>query len=208
MDPNIGMINQSDSANLSNFGTLTNHNGAILQSGEECKVANLSQEIFTKYPPNSLVTKLNSTFEIKQRWLFSEWAPECQFSKYIQPNFSNRCELDSKNMYPNIALIESTFDNVRGKWALWQSPREQARWRKVEVAALKIDWVMNNVEVLYPTNDRFLVSELNGIVLWDDQTKRNKRYQLYEGNHRISSWLASQSPQSLPAVIFIGKPKS
>ena len=27
-----------------------------------------------------------------------------------------------------------------------------------------------------------------------------------EGNHRISAWLASQTPRTLPAVIFVGKP--
>lgn len=166
-----------------------------------------SQDIFTKYPSNSTITKLNSTLEIKQTWLHSEWVPECQFSKYIQANFSNRSELDPKNKNPNVELIKSTFDFVRGRWALWQTPREEARWKKVEVADLKLDWVLKNVEVLFPVKEQFSVSELNGIVLWDDKSKGSKRYKLYDGNHRISAWLASQKPQSLPAIIFIGKPK-
>lgn len=153
------------------------------------------------------VTKLDSTLEIKKTWLYNEWAPECQFSKGIRSNFPNRSDLDPKYTHPNIDLIQSTFHSVRGKWLLWQSPREEGRWRKVEVADLKLDWVLKNVEVLYPVKEQFSVSELNGIVLWDDKSNSDKRYKLYEGNHRISAWLASQTPQSLPATIFIGKPK-
>jgi hypothetical protein len=48
---------------------------------------------------------------------------------------------------------------------------------------------------------------LKGIVLWrDKESKSSKKYQLYEGNHRVSAWLAAQIPGSLPAVIFVGKP--
>lgn len=170
-------------------------------------VTSLAQEIFNKYPANATVTTLSSTLEIKQIWLYSEWAPECQFSKYIQPSFPNRSDLDPKNKNPNIKLIESTFHNVRGKWALWQSPREEARWEKVVVTALNIDWVIKNVEVLFPSKDQFPVSELNGLVLWTDKSDINKKYKLYEGNHRISAWLAANTPQSLPATIFIGEPR-
>ncbi|MBA3814923.1 MAG: hypothetical protein H0X29_00050 [Parachlamydiaceae bacterium] len=162
----------------------------------------------TKYPANSTVKKLNSTLEIKQSWLHSEWAPECQFSKFIQPKFPDRDELHPKNKLPNIELIQSTFHNVRGKWALWQAPREEGRWKKVETADLKLDWVLKNVEVLYPSKDEFPVNELDGIILWKDNfNKDGKRYKLYEGNHRISAWIAAQKPLSLPATIFIGKPK-
>lgn len=169
--------------------------------------ANLANDIFDKYPLNSKLTKLNSTFEIKQNWLYNEWAPECQFSKYICQNFPNRKDLDPENQNPNIDLIKSTFYDVRGKWVLWQSQREEARWKKIEVSSLKLDWIKENVEVLYPSKDKFEVSELKGIVLWvDKNSKSSKRYQLYEGNHRISAWLAAGTPISLPAVIFVGKP--
>lgn len=170
-------------------------------------VASLAQSVILKYPSNSKVTKLSSTFEIKQRWLHNEWAVECQFSKYIRPNFPNRDDLDPKNTNPNIQLIESTFHDVRGKWLLWQSPREEGRWKKVVVSDLKLDWVLKNVEVLYPSSEQFPVTELNGLVLWNDKSGSDKKYKLYEGNHRISTWLATQTPPSLPAVIFIGKPK-
>lgn len=170
-------------------------------------VTNLANDIFAKYPLNSTVTKLNSTFEIKQNWLFNEWVPECQFSKYIRLKIPSRDDLDPENQSPNVELIQSTFDDVRGKWALWQSPREKARWKKIEVPHLKLDWVIQNVEVLYPSKDQFEVSELKGIVLWrDKESSHSKRYQLYEGNHRISAWLAAQTPSSLPTVIFLGKP--
>src|SRR5262249_33926810 len=129
------------------------------------------------------------------------------FSKYIRPNFPNRSDLDPKNQNPNKELIQSTFHDVRGKWSLWQSPREQARWKKIEVPHLKLDWVIQNVEVLYPTKEQFEISELKGIVLWKDKdSNSSKRYKLYEGNHRISAWLAAKTPSSLPALIFIGKP--
>lgn len=171
------------------------------------RMPNLVGDILDKYPPHSTITKLNSTFEIKQHWLYNEWAPECQFSKYIRPNFPSRNDLDPESQSPNVDLIQSTFHDVRGKWALWQNPREKARWKKIEVSNLELDWVIQNVEVLYPSNEQFEVSELKGIVLWKNkESNSGKRYELYEGNHRISAWLAAQTPNRLPAVIFIGKP--
>lgn len=72
---------------------------------------------------------------------------------------------------------------------------------------LKLDWVVQNVEVLFPSKEQFEVSELKGIVLWKDKESNScKRYQLYEGNHRISAWVAAKNPSCLPAVIFVGKP--
>ncbi|MBA3283670.1 MAG: hypothetical protein H0U27_01240 [Nitrosopumilus sp.] len=182
----------------------------IVTHEENCSV-NCSRVSFVKENSfsklSSTVTKLNSTFEIKQIWLYNEWASECQFSKFIRPNFPFRSDLDPKNQSPNIELIQSTFHNVRGKWDLWQSPREEARWKKIEVQDLKLDWVMKNVEVLYPSKEHFEVAELKGIVLWDDKKpNNNKKYKLYEGNHRISAWLSAQTPESLPAILFIGKP--
>ena len=173
-----------------------------------CKrVTNIAEDTFAKYPLNSTVSKLNSTFEIKQVWLYNEWAPECQFSNYIRPNFPRRSDLDIKNPSPNTELIQSTFHAVRGQYALWQSAKEEGRWKKVEVPDLKLDWVMKNVEVFFPSKEQFEVTELKGIVLWKDKKSDNaKKYQLCEGNHRISAWLAVQTPKSLPAVIFIGKP--
>lgn len=170
-------------------------------------VKNVTQAIFAKYPQDSKITKLDSTLVIKQMWLHSEWAPECQFSKFIRPYFPDRRALDPANKNPNVELIKSIFNNVRGNWPLWQAPREEGRWKKVETSNLTLDWIRNNVEVCYPSNDRFPVSKLDGIVLWEDKSDSKKRYKLYEGNHRISAWLASQKPSSLPAIIFIGKPK-
>lgn len=175
---------------------------------QKVEINKIAKEIFAKYPANSTVKKLDSTFVIKQLWMHSEWAPECQFSKHIRRHFPNRSELDPANKNPNVELIKSTFYNVRGKWALWQAPREEARWKQVKTANLSLDWIKNNVEVLYPTQDRFPVSELKGIVLWEEKSNNNKRYKLFEGNHRISAWLANQTPQTLPAIIFIGKPKA
>ena len=137
------------------------------------KVSIVRENSFSKYPVSSTVTKLNSTFEIKQIWLYNEWASECQFSKYISQNFPNRIDLDPKNQSPNTELIQSTFYDVRGKWALWQLPREEARWKKIEVQDLKLDWVMKNVEVLYPNKEQFEVAELIGIVLWNDKKNNN-----------------------------------
>jgi hypothetical protein len=177
-------------------------------SSKAIRTAIQACDIFWRYPPNSKVLSLNSTLEIKQRWLYSEWDPRCQFSKHVRENFPNRNELDPNKKHPNVELIKTTFDFVRGRWALWQDPRENAHWKKVEVTALKLDWVLKNVEVLFPVADQFPVSKLNGIVLWEARSKSGKRYQLYEGNHRISAWLSARTPLALPAVLFIGKPKS
>ena len=177
------------------------------QKKELTKVEEIAQKKLEKCHPDATITKLHSTLEIKQRWLYSEWAPECQFSKKIIENFPNRDDLDPKNEKPDVDLIVSTFEYVRGRWILWQTPREEARWKKIEVTALKLDWVLKNVEVLYPSEDRFQVSELNGLVLWDVESNNGKKYQLYEGNHRVSNWIATKWPETLPATIFVGKPK-
>ncbi len=174
-------------------------------SSQSENIGNFAQDLITKYPPNSTVTKLDSTFEIKRLWLHSEWAKECQFSRFIAPYFPQREELDTANAHPNIELIESVFYNARGKYILWQTPRETGKWKKIETHNLRLDWVIRNVEILYPSEERFSVSELNGIVLWNEGSKSGKRYQLYEGNHRVSAWLAARIPESLPAIIFIGK---
>lgn len=46
---------------------------------------------------------------------------------------------------------------------------------------------------------------LEGVVLWKDPTK--EKYQLLEGNHRVSAWLEAKAPAVLPSVIYIGKAK-
>ncbi len=40
---------------------------------------------------------------------------------------------------------------------------------KIEVQDLKLEWVLKNVEVLYPSKEQFEVAELKGIVLWNDK---------------------------------------
>jgi hypothetical protein len=171
----------------------------------EVGVNKLSLEVFQKYPPDSTVTKLTSLLEIKRTWLYNEWSAECQFSKHIRPSFPNREALAPDNLTPDISLIEFIFRSVRGDFLLWQKPREEGRWKKVIVANLNLDWVLKNVEILYPSKEEFPVSELEGIVLWRE--KKEKKYKLYEGNHRISAWKNAGTPQTLPAVLYIGKPK-
>lgn len=160
--------------------------------------------VVTKYPENSEVVKLDSPFQVKRLWIYNEWDPTCQFSKFILEKFSNRKDLHPDNPNPNIKLIESTFYEVRGKWALWGDSKEGARWKKVVVKKLDLNWVLQNVKVLYPTDDTFKVTEINGLVLWKDPAKR--KYRLIEGNHRVSAWINSKGPQFLSSIIFIGKP--
>lgn len=183
------------------------HNEQVSQPTANSKgqVNERVQEVAGKYPPNAQVTKLDSPLEIKREWLYQEWDPKCQFSRCIQASFPNRQALDRGNQHPNINLINTVFNQVRGKYALWQKEREEGRWKKVEVAGLSLDWVKENVKVLYPADSKFAVSELQGIVLW--RPSKGEKYHLYEGNHRLSAWLANNSPQSLPATIYIGKPK-
>lgn len=45
--------------------------------GQSDKVLAGADEALLKHPRGSVVTKLSSTLEIKQHWLYSEWAPEC-----------------------------------------------------------------------------------------------------------------------------------
>lgn len=205
----ISEDSKKKSVNIENKSTdskLFSNNKVLLRSTHKIR-KNLTSHRQTIYPINSTVTKLNSTFQIKQMWLYNEWGPECQFSMKVRPYFPNRSELDPANKNPNVELINSTFYNYRGKNRLWQTLREEGIWRKVETPNLSLDWVKNNVEVLFPVADRFPVTKLIGIVLWDDKEKNQKRFKLYEGNHRISAWLSAQKPKCLPAIIFIGEPK-
>lgn len=159
-------------------------------------------------PLNATVDKIKSTLEIKSWWLYNEWEPCCQFSRYINPHFSNRETLHPKNLKSldvvTINLIVTTFNGVRGNYALWGKAREKGRWKKVVVEQLPLCWAQKHIKICFPQNESFPVSELNGIVLWKQPS--DKKYQLFEGNHRVSSWLALQSPPSLPCVMFIGKP--
>lgn len=163
---------------------------------------------FTQYHQHFKVETLSSTLEIKQRWLHSEWEEKCQFSRFVRPYFPKREALLPSFINANVKLIEEVFNNVRGKYLLWQSPKEQGRWSKITVT-LKLDWVQKYIHVGYPSSDRFDVKMLNGIVIWKGvDFSKNGKYELLEGNHRISTWLAAKEPPSLPAIIFIGEPKA
>lgn len=157
----------------------------------------------TKYPNNSCVDKLSSPLEVKKWWLYNEWHPKCSFSKYIQKDFRKQADLHPQNGNAETRLIESVFDSVRGQFTLWGQLREKGRWRKVVVERLELKWVQENVDVLFPSEEVFEVQALNGVVLWKDPTK--KKYQLLEGNHRVSSWLRTGKPEALSSIIFIGK---
>ena len=156
--------------------------------------------------------ELKSTLEIKQWWMYNEWSEFCQFSKFIREAFPNREELHPMYKNPDVEKILSIFHEVRGKWLLWQEPRETATWTKIETQNLTLQWIDENVEVLYPSDSKFEVTCLNGIVLWDagqnlnNQTK--KRFELYEGNHRVSAWKFNRLPLTLPTILYIGRPKN
>jgi hypothetical protein len=167
-----------------------------------------SQSALTKYPSGSSVKKLTSPFDVKNLWMWNEWDPTCQFSPHIQKRCPNRNQLDPQNSEDNRELVESVFQAVRGQYALWGPVKEQAKWKKVVVEKLERQWVVDNVEVLYPSTERFEVVELHGVVLWEDKDPtKEKKYRLLEGNHRVSAWLESGRPEALPSIIFIGKVK-
>lgn len=163
-------------------------------------------ESFSKYPSGAIVKKLDSPLEVKRWWLYSEWDPKCQFSWGIRPSFSERDDLLPTILHTNIELIQSVFYDIRGKWALWGDLKEKARWKRVVVEKLDPNWFRRNVEILYPSEEDFEVSELNGLVLWKEPSEGT--YRLVEGNHRVSTWLRPrpEQPPALPGILFIGKP--
>jgi len=170
--------------------------------------AESSTSNYTKYPQDSAVEKLSSTLEIKEWWLFNEWdSRTIRKRDMIRNDFPLRKSLDprinTQNEDTAIERVKSVFHSVRGQYILWGPLREQGKWRKVVVPHLCLQWVKDNVEVLYPAEDRFPLASLDGIVLWKDPTK--EKYQLFEGNHRISTWLSEEKPATLPSIIFIGK---
>jgi|GEM_PF-2569833 len=156
-----------------------------------------------QYPESAIVEELDSCLEIKKWWLYNEWDPTCQFSVYVQKAFPNKSDLHPQEGNADISLIESTFNNVRGKYSLWGSEKEEARWEKVTVEDLKLTWIIENVEVLYEVTGGFEVLQLNGLVFWKNPAQR--KYQLLEGNHRVSAWIQLQEPESLPSIFFVGE---
>lgn len=184
-------------------------------SGGVARNSAISQLIVSKYPMGSSIVKLDSTLEIKKWWLYNEWDPVCQFSKGVQQGVPDRGNLDpQKDNAALVPLIEKTFDFVRGRYRLWGEMKESAQWKKVVVEKLELKWVLENVEILFPVPDQFALSALNGVVLWkkslDKKSPKDplqKRFEAIEGNHRLSSWISLKEPASLPAIIFIGKPK-
>ncbi len=157
----------------------------------------------TKYPPDSEYEKITSTLAIKKAWLYSEWDSKAlRRVAIIREDFPDRQLLASQDA--SCEKIQRVFHTVRGQYILWQEPREQGSWRKVTANRLPLQWIKDNVEVLYPSEEIFSIASLDGIVLWRDPKK--EKYQLLEGNHRISSWLSTGSPETLPCTLFIGKP--
>lgn len=162
-----------------------------------------SNDQSTRYPLHSRVQPLSSTLEIKKWWLYNERDERCQFHKLIKDAFPERADLHPETGTADVQLIESTFEQVRGRYLLWGPVRENAKWEKVVVNRLDPEWARKNIKILFPTDDTFSVNQLCGIVLWCDP--ESKKYQLYEGNHRMSAWLSSPNPTPLPAILYIGK---
>jgi hypothetical protein len=175
------------------FSKLLRHQDAGLHSKDQS----------TKYPLHSRVQKLSSTLEIKKWWLYNERDERCQFHKIIKDAFPERSDLNPETGKADGQLIESTFDEVRGRYLLWGPVRENAKWKKVVVNSLDPEWARKNIKILFPSDEKFRVNQLCGIVLWCDPSI--KEYQLYEGNHRMSAWLSSPNPMPLPAILYIGK---
>ncbi len=162
------------------------------------------QPLRTKYPEDSEREKLSSTVEIKKAWLYSEWDSKAERRvAIIRSGFPDRHLLNPQNNTVSVDRVQEIFHEVRGKYILWQEPRENGSWRKVVAKSLSLQWVKEHVEVLYPSQETFPVDSLDGIVLWRDPAK--EKYQLLEGNHRISAWILLGAPEALPSTIYIGK---
>lgn len=172
----------------------------VIEGGERCDKLVASS---SKYPENSRVSKLTSPLEIKVWWLYNEWHPKCDFSRFVQKDFPTRGVLCPLKPTAEMSKIEETFYFVRGQYTLWGERCEKGKWRKIVIEKLALSWIRDNVEFLYPHDTVFEVTELNGIVLWKDPI--TKKYQLLEGNHRISAWLKAKEPEFLPAILYLGK---
>jgi len=159
------------------------------------------------FPTNSTQVVLQSNFEIKQWWMYKEWdGSNPKWKAMIQSDFPNRNDLDPSNQNPQIQRIQELFSRMRGSFSdIWGHEREKAEWTKVDVGGLDPNWVRDNVTILYPCDVSFesATSDLNGLVRW--KKPGTQKYDLIEGNHRISAWLNSANPQPLPSILFIGK---
>lgn len=149
-------------------------------------------------PTNSKVENTTS-LDVKREWLYNEWDERCQFSKHITLRIPNRHTIQQQI---HSKLIEEVFHHVRGKYSLWGPTRELASWKKV-TTNLSLQWVRDNVNILYPHHNTFNVEKLEGIVLF--KTKKSDKWHLLEGNHRISAWVNNNHPQSIPAILFFGE---
>lgn len=116
----------------------------------------------------------------------------------IQNDFPNRNDLDPSNQNPQIQRIKEIFSRMRGIFPqIWGNEREDAEWTKVDVDGLDPNWVRDNANILYPHNMPFksATSDLNWLVLW--KKFGTEKYDLIEGNHRISAWLNSEKSSAV-----------
>ena len=151
------------------------------------------------------IEKLDGPIKVKLAWLFAEWDTHNPSRRIlIQKYFPDRNQLQKDKQPFTVDFkkrIYEAFQNVRGNYSLWGPDKEKGQWFSVNVEQLKLDWVAQNIDMLFGTDDIFLVDELDGIILWFE----NNSFKLLEGNHRISAWLNRGSPAFLSAKIFIGQ---
>lgn len=163
-----------------------------------------------KYPEESKVT-LVSSFSVKKAWLSQE-VLSAEMGKYIRRHLLTATGiLETREEDLTLSereLIVSTFHEVRGKFSLWGKEKDQGHWERLQVPALKWNWISENVEILYPKTTVTRPQTLKGIVLWRNHD--TKRFELLEGNHRISGWKNSGTTNTAftDVELFLGCRKS
>jgi hypothetical protein len=158
--------------------------------------------------------------ELKIEWLHSEWdSRDDFFNRPVRAWFPiHRLLLpENYNLLKGTPVLSRAvadcFSQVRGNFSLWGLPRETGTWRKFTHTALKLDWVLNRVDILYPAEDKFNPESVQ-LVCWFDpdhssglpnlkDTNKNKPFKLIDGNHRVSAWKDTNAATK-PAVFYIG----
>jgi len=149
--------------------------------------------------------------------MYHEWdGSNPDWRGMIQKAFPERDRLHPSYPEPATARNDALFQHMRGAYLhVWGDLREKGKWAKVVVEKLDPKWVLEHVQVLYPSKDRLdtEITELSCLVLWQEPSK--SKYQLLEGNHRVSSWLNLRAngprasdgllPEAVPCLFFIGK---
>lgn len=156
--------------------------------------------------PSTIVISHVPVDEVQIEWLKNEYSSPNPIGGAIR----RRCDCqgltkETLSNPENLEKIQNVFNEVRGKYDLWLSHKENAAWEKVQ-RFVTPQWVRKNLVPLFPSEDRFPVHSCAGVVVFEIRPGDARKYVL-EGNHRISAIAAEKTSREMPLTMYVGTPQ-